>query len=121
MQPVSEQPEDGEFLNVDLEVESEEDLAPLVAALEQKTHLLHSGSTVNGYRASFELPLDPHSADDGICGLADVVDSLSPEVRTSGNPLELATSMWGFRRAEGPDPMSSRWLSRHFKGLLSSE
>src|SRR6266550_4287134 len=83
MQPVSVEPvpEGGEFLNVDLDVESERDLAPLIAELESATHVLHAGPVEDGYRASFELPLDPTDPDRGICELADVIDSLSPEVR----------------------------------------
>src|SRR2546422_11734901 len=75
-------PEDGEFLNVDLDTESEQDLAPLVAALEPVTLLLHSGRVAKGYRASFELPVDPPDADSGICALADVVESLSSDARS---------------------------------------
>jgi hypothetical protein len=69
------------FLNVDLDVYSRSNLAPLAAALEPKTFILYAGREVNRYGAHFELCGLPKSADAAILGLAALIRSLPSAAR----------------------------------------
>jgi len=64
------------FLNVDLDLSSREDLAPLAAALERKLIVLHVGRERNRYHARFELRTQPSSPDLAIRRLAQAVQGL---------------------------------------------
>jgi hypothetical protein len=65
-----------EFLNVDLDVWSREDLTPLVEALEPGLFALHITRVGRGWRARFELSRQPKTADAAIRRLAAAVERL---------------------------------------------
>ena len=65
-----------EFLNVDLDVWSREDLTPLVEALEPGLFALHLTRVGRGWRARFELSRQPKTADAAIRRLAAAVERL---------------------------------------------
>jgi hypothetical protein len=64
------------FLNVDLDISSREDLAPVAAALRSRLIVMHVGRIRNRYHASFELRTQPRSPDLAIRRLARAVQSL---------------------------------------------
>jgi hypothetical protein len=69
-------PEKTTFLNVDLDISSREDLAPLAAALEPRLFALHVGRSGRMYRARLELRTQPRSADAAIQGMVRGIQSL---------------------------------------------
>ena len=72
----------GRFLNVDLEILSKVDLAPLAAELEQVGVVLHYGPTGNGYVLTFEADTVENGDPDGrIHSLCQIVEKLSPAGR----------------------------------------
>ena len=76
----------GHFLNVDLEIESKADLAPLAAELEPQAAILYSGPASGGFRVALELESlvgrpDPSGANETINELCRLVESLSPAGR----------------------------------------
>jgi hypothetical protein len=71
-----------EFLNVDLDVESNEDLTPLVRALEKDAPPIHHGELEKGVkRASFELAEEPADADPGIRSFVRILQKLPGDAR----------------------------------------
>jgi hypothetical protein len=73
------------FLNVDLDVWSREDLAPLAEALEPAVHALHVGRVGSRYLARFELLGQPRSPDAAIRRLVAAVERLPARQRTRWN------------------------------------
>lgn len=74
----------GTFLNVDLEIESSTDLAPLAAEMDPQTSVLHSGPARDGYLMRIEIdsdPADQSGADERIHELCRVIEGLSPAGR----------------------------------------
>jgi hypothetical protein len=70
------------FLNVDLDVVSAEDLAPLAEALAPRLDALHVGRVGRWYRASFELRRQPRTPDVAIRRIVAAIDELPPRART---------------------------------------
>jgi hypothetical protein len=64
------------FVNVDLDVWSREDLAPLAEALEPRLFALHVTRVGRGWMARFELSRQPKTADAAIRRLASAVERL---------------------------------------------
>lgn len=73
----------GRFLNVDLEIESRADLAPLAAELEPQASILYVGPIRDdGHLLNLECLLaNPPSPDDTIHELCRLVEGLSPTGR----------------------------------------
>ena len=69
------------FLNVDLDVSSSEDLAPLAAALRPQVYALHVGRAGRRYWARFELPGQPKTADAAIRRLVAALQRLPARQR----------------------------------------
>ena len=64
------------FTNVDLDISSREDLAPLAAALQPRLFTLHVGRNRKRYRARLELRTQPRTVDAAIQRLVRAVQSL---------------------------------------------
>jgi hypothetical protein len=74
----------GHFLNVDLEIESSSDLAPLAAELEPDACALYCGPAAVGYLLNLELnsrSADTDGPDERIHKLCQLVEALSPAGR----------------------------------------
>ena len=72
----------GQFLNVDLGIESKADLAPLAAELEPQTVVLYSGLGSDGYLMNLESEIaDSPGPDETIHELCRVIEGLSPAGR----------------------------------------
>ena len=70
------------FLNVDLDVSSREDLAPLADALRPHVHALHVGRVGRRYSARFELNAQPRTPDTAIRRLVTAIQRLPARQRT---------------------------------------
>jgi hypothetical protein len=73
------------FLNVDLDVSSREDLAPLGDALHPQVHALHVGRVGRHYWARFELRGQPRTPDTAIRRLVTAIQRLPARQRTRWN------------------------------------
>jgi hypothetical protein len=73
------------FLNVDLDVSSREDLAPLADALHPQVHALHVGRVGRHYWARFELREQPRTPDTAIRRLVTAIQRLPARQRTRWN------------------------------------
>jgi hypothetical protein len=73
------------FLNVDLDLASAEDLAPLVDALAPDVHALHVGRVGRRHRATLELRGQPRTPDSAIRRLVAAVRQLPPRQRARWN------------------------------------
>jgi hypothetical protein len=73
--------EETHFLNVDLDIEAPNDLAPLVEALAPNVHNLHTGPGKVGYQTHLELSSQPQSAEVAIRGFIKLLVDLSPRAR----------------------------------------
>ena len=73
--------ETAQFLNVDLEVASRTDLAPLEAALGKRVFTLYIGRQRRTYRAHFELSRSTNSADATIRGFCALIEKLPKDAR----------------------------------------
>src|SRR5687768_14220383 len=73
------------FLNVDLDLVSSEDLAPLADALRPHLHALHVGRVRRRYWARFELPGQPRTADMAIRRLVAAIHGLPARQRARWN------------------------------------
>jgi hypothetical protein len=73
------------FLNVDLDVSSHEDLAPLADALHPQVHALHVGRVGRRYWARFELRGQPRTPDTAIRRLVTAIQRLPARQRTRWN------------------------------------
>ena len=69
------------FINVDLEVRSKQDLAPLASAFEPRAFALSCMPIEDRYLASFELLRDPTDPDAGIRSFLRLVAKLPPRAR----------------------------------------
>lgn len=72
----------GHFLNVDLEIQSKADLAPLAAELEQVGVVLHCGPMGDGYLLTFEDNSAETGDPDGrIHSICQIIEKLSPAAK----------------------------------------
>jgi hypothetical protein len=69
------------FLNVDLDISSQEDLAPLAAAVRSRLIALHVGRIRKKYWARFELRTQPRNPDVAIRRLVAAVERLPARER----------------------------------------
>ena len=70
-----------QYLNVDLEIESKNDLSEIVQEFGDDVSVLYCGE-VRGYQhASFEIPANTAGADETINRFCSLVEELSPEAR----------------------------------------
>jgi hypothetical protein len=69
------------FLAVDLDIESKEDLAPLVADLGERAIVLHSGPTEDGNLLSVQSACDTGTPDSAISAICQMIEALSPQGR----------------------------------------
>jgi hypothetical protein len=69
------------FVNVDLEVVSKDDLAPLVHAMGRRVHDLYVERERRGFFARLELAAHPRTPDDGIRRFAALVAKLPAHAR----------------------------------------
>jgi hypothetical protein len=100
----------GDFLNVDLDLKSTADLAPLLDAFGEKVMVLHAGRIGRKRWLRLMLTQQPKNPTDGILGLAKVVTGLRGRART----------VWARARKEvdigvqgGLQPASAEWLLEH--------
>ena len=66
------------FLNVDLEVLSRTNPAPLVKALGKKVHVLYCAAYESGYLATFEMSFDRPSLERRLGYFCDLLETLPP-------------------------------------------
>ena len=66
------------FLAVDLDIESKEDLAPLVADLGERAIVLHSGPAEDGNLLSVQSAHDTRTPDSAISAICQMIEALSP-------------------------------------------
>ena len=99
-----------ELLNVDLDIESRWDLAPIIDALGEKVIVMHSGKIRGRHRASLELagPLslernDP-TPDKGILALSRLIERLPPVARRGWDRASLRRFDVGIQGGRGPAP-----------------
>jgi hypothetical protein len=90
------------FLNVDLDLSSREDLAPLAAALQSRLIVLHVGRVRNRYHARFELRTQPSSADLAIRRLVHAVQTLPVRQRARWRRATTRDFDIGIQSAETP-------------------
>ena len=95
------------FLNVDLELRSASDLAPLVKALTRSTLPLHVGRLRRSYRARLCLRRQPKSPSDAIQGFIRAVSKLSPNHKTAWKRASLREFDVGIQA--GLEPRLSEW------------
>lgn len=69
------------FLNVDLDIYSRSDLQPLLAALSQKTLVLHAGRYGRSHSAHLELARSPKTANEAIRIFAGLISGLPKRER----------------------------------------
>ena len=70
------------YLNTDLDIESKEDLTPLIEAFGKKVFILHHGLIQGMQHASFELSYDHSSIpDEVICSYCDLIENLPPTAK----------------------------------------
>ncbi len=70
-----------EFLNVDLDVSADRDLAPLVQAMLPSVRPLHCSRVGRGYTARLELSVQPRTPDEAIRKLGRVLERLPGSAR----------------------------------------
>ncbi|HET8623287.1 MAG TPA: hypothetical protein VFM14_06980 [Gemmatimonadales bacterium] len=90
------------FLNVDLDLTSHEDLAPLADALRRQVHALHVGRVGRWYQARFELNGHPRTPDSAIRRLAGAIQQLPPRERARWNRAARRDFNIGIQAAERP-------------------
>ncbi len=90
------------FLNVDLDISSREDLAPLAAALGPKLFVLHVGRLRKRYLARLELRAQPQSLDAAIRRLVRAIDGLPPRQRACWKRATSRDFNIGIQAAEEP-------------------
>ena len=90
------------FLNVDLDISSQEDLAFLAAALSPRLIVLHVGRIRKKYWARFELRRQPRNPDVAIRRLVAAVESLSSRQRTCWERATTRDFNIGIQAAEEP-------------------
>jgi hypothetical protein len=92
------------FLNVDLDLASQEDLAPLADALHPHLHALHVGRVGRRYWARFELRGQPRTPDAAIRRLVTAIWRLPPGQRRRWNRATRRDFNVGIQAA--PEPHS---------------
>jgi hypothetical protein len=90
------------FLNVDLDISSQEDLSPLAVALRRRLIVLHVGRIRRKYWARFELRTQPRNPDAGIRRLVAAIESLPAQQRAFWNQATTRDFNIGIQAAESP-------------------
>jgi hypothetical protein len=90
------------FLNVDLDISSQEDLASLAAALQPRLIALHVGRIRKRYWARFELRTQPRSPDVAIRRLVAAIERLPARQRASWKRATTRDFNIGIQAAEDP-------------------
>ena len=90
------------FLNVDLDISSQEDLAPLAAALRRRLFPLHVGRIRRKYWARFELRTQPSNPDVAIRRLVAAIESLPAGHRATWKRATTRDFNIGIQAAETP-------------------
>jgi hypothetical protein len=90
------------FLNVDLDLSSQEDLASLAAALRPRLIALHVGRIRRKYWARFELRIQPRNPDTAIRRLVAAIESLPTHQRASWKRATTRDFNIGIQAADGP-------------------
>jgi hypothetical protein len=90
------------FLNVDLDLASAEDLAPLVDALGAQLYALHVGRVGRWHRATLELRGQPRTPDSAIRRLVAAVRRLPPRQRARWNRATRRDFNVGIQAAAAP-------------------
>jgi hypothetical protein len=90
------------FLNVDLDLSSQEDLASLAAALQPRLIALHVGRTGRRYWARFELRTQPRNPDAAIRRLVAAIESLPARQRAAWRRATTREFNIGIQAAAGP-------------------
>lgn len=90
------------FLNVDLDISSPRDLAPLAQALHPKLIALHVGRVRKRYWARLELATAPKSPDSAIRRLVSAIESLPRRSRACWNRATTRDFNIGIQAAEEP-------------------
>lgn len=90
------------FLNVDLDLEGDEDLAPLIAAFEGAAFALHDEASIGTHRATLELLTDPTDALAGIRGFITAADALPASARAIWDRLGSRRLDLGIQAGDGP-------------------
>ena len=91
------------FLNVDLEISSAEDLAPLAEALGPKLSVLHVGRVQRRYWARLELRTQPKTPDVAIRRLARAIEQLPQRQRAYWKRATVRDFNVGIQAADEPD------------------
>src|SRR5262245_51558751 len=90
------------FLNVDLDIASREDLAPLVEALAPRLFALHVERIGRQHRARLELSREPRTPDVAIRALSDAVEALPARHRARWKRATTRELNIGIQAADGP-------------------
>lgn len=90
------------FLNVDLDVASPQDLAPLAKALDARLFALHVGRIGRTHWARFELRRDPKTPDFAIRRLVAAIDALPRAARARWNRASRRDFSVGIQAADMP-------------------
>jgi hypothetical protein len=92
------------YLNVDLDLESKEDLSILVEDLGADVVVLHNGPVQGFNHASFELAFNAYSGpDEAIAGFCNQIENLSPEARAIWNTCFTRVFDLGFECGATPN------------------
>jgi hypothetical protein len=90
------------FLNVDLDLEGDEDLAPLIASFEEAAFTLHDEASNGTHRATLELLTDPTDALAGIRSFITAVEALPESTRAIWDRLGSRRLDVGVQAGDGP-------------------
>lgn len=96
------------FINVDLEVWSKEDLAPLARAFEAKSVVLHVGKTRRKFHLSVEASFSPKTPDDAISDLLGIVQALRPAAKRLWKRAESRVFNVGYNAGEDVNILHER-------------
>jgi hypothetical protein len=106
------------FINVDLEVWSKQDLAPLGEALESKSFVLHVGKLRRRFHLSIEASGNPKTPDEAISELLKLVQALPPAAKRLWKGAESRIFNVGYDAGNKVNTMyerpvgSGRWYCR---------
>ncbi|HEX2880295.1 MAG TPA: hypothetical protein VHO25_12255 [Polyangiaceae bacterium] len=106
------------FINVNLEVWSKEDLAPLGEALEPKCMVLHVGKVRRRFHLGVEASCSPKTPDDAISELLQLVKTLPPAAKRLWKRAESRIFNVGYDAGNRMNTMyerpvgSGRWYTR---------
>jgi hypothetical protein len=96
------------FINVDLEVWSREDLAPLAQTLEPKCLVLHVGKLRRRFHLSIEASSNPKTPDEAIAALVELVHALPPAARRLWKRAESRVFNIGYDAGDTMNTMQER-------------